>query len=57
MSFADAFTAALQLLFTLDPRVLAAAAVSLRVSLTAAVLATVCGVPIGFAVAAPSSWV
>src|ERR1700687_584894 len=52
MSFHEAFSSALQLLITLDPRVLAAAAVSLRVSLTAAGLATRCGVPIGFAVAA-----
>jgi tungstate transport system permease protein len=52
MSFGDAFVSALHLLLTLDPRVLAAAAVSLRVSLLATLLATLLGVPIGFAVAA-----
>jgi tungstate transport system permease protein len=52
MSFADAFVAALHMLANRDAQVLAAAAVSLRVSSIATVLAALIGVPIGFAAAA-----
>jgi len=48
----DALAAAVRLLVTLDPHVLAAAVVSLRVSLLATVAATLLGVPVGFVVAA-----
>jgi tungstate transport system permease protein len=52
MSFGDALASAVHLLVMRDPHVLAAAGVSLRVSLLATVLATLLGVPVGFAVAA-----
>jgi tungstate transport system permease protein len=52
MAFRDAFVTAIGMLLSLDPLVLSAAAVSLRVSLVAIVLATLMGVPIGFGVAA-----
>lgn len=52
MSFSEAFASALRLLLALDPQVLSAAGVSLRVSLLATALATCVGIPIGFAVAA-----
>jgi tungstate transport system permease protein len=52
MSFGEAFVSAFRLLAALDPQVLAAVGVSLRVSLLATTLATVAGIPAGFAVAA-----
>jgi tungstate transport system permease protein len=52
MSFSEAFASALRLLVTLDPQVLSAVGVSLRVSVLATVLATLAGLPIGFAVGA-----
>ncbi len=52
MFLSDALTAAAHLLLTLDPRVLAAAAVSLKVAVSSTMLAAVLGVPIGFAVGA-----
>lgn len=51
MSFGEAFIAAARLLVSFDPQVLAVVGVSLRVSLLATLLATVCGLPIGFLVA------
>ncbi|MFQ5664798.1 MAG: ABC transporter permease [Candidatus Binatia bacterium] len=51
MSFGEAFASALRLLLTLDPQVLSAAGVSLRVSMLAIAVATVAGVPVGFWVA------
>jgi tungstate transport system permease protein len=51
VSFYEAFAAAVGLLATLDPHVVAAAAVSLRVAMTATILATILGAPIGFWVA------
>jgi tungstate transport system permease protein len=52
VSFGEAFAAAMRLLTSWDAQVVAAAAVSLRVSLLATVFATLLGVPIGFWVAA-----
>lgn len=52
MSFLEALSAAVRLLSTWDPQVMSAAAVSLRVSVVATVLATLLGVPCGFLVAA-----
>jgi tungstate transport system permease protein len=52
MFLGDAFAAALRLLVTLDPQVLAIAAVSLKVSVLATLLATLLGVPLGFVVGA-----
>jgi tungstate transport system permease protein len=52
VSFLEALAAAVHLLITWDVRVVAAAAVSLRVSLLATGCATLLGVPIGFWVAA-----
>src|SRR6266478_5639476 len=54
MSLSDALASAVHMLVMRDPHVLAAAGVSLRVSLLATVLATLLGVPIGFVVAARS---
>jgi tungstate transport system permease protein len=52
MFLSDALVSAGHLLWTLDPRVVAAAAVSLKVALVSTVLAAALGVPVGFAVAA-----
>jgi tungstate transport system permease protein len=52
MFLSDALASAGHLLWTLDPRVVAAAVVSLKVALASTVLAAVLGVPVGFAVAA-----
>lgn len=52
MTFGDAFRSALRLLLTLDPHVLEAAGVSLRVALLATLFAAAAGIPIGFCVAA-----
>jgi len=52
MFFSEALASAGHLLWTLDPRVVAAAAVSLKVALASTVLAAALGVPVGFAVAA-----
>ncbi|MBI4518191.1 MAG: ABC transporter permease [Deltaproteobacteria bacterium] len=54
MDFSEAFGTALRLIVALDRHVLAAVAVSLQVSLLAILLATACGIPLGFAVAARS---
>jgi tungstate transport system permease protein len=52
MFISDALVSAGHLLWTLDPRVVAAAAVSLKVALISTVLAAALGVPVGFVVAA-----
>ncbi|MGD0948251.1 MAG: ABC transporter permease [Candidatus Binatia bacterium] len=52
MFLSDALASAGHLLWTLDPRVVAAAVVSLKVALASTVLAAALGVPVGFAVAA-----
>jgi tungstate transport system permease protein len=61
MSIADAFAVAWRLLLGLDAQVLDAASVSLRVSVSATVLATCIGLPLGFLVASRDfrgrSWV
>jgi tungstate transport system permease protein len=51
MSITESFSAAVRLLAALDPHVLHAASVSLRVSVTATALAACIGVPLGFLVA------
>ncbi len=51
MSLIEALTAALNLIITLDPQVLAAVATSLKVSLVAIALATAAGAPLGFLIA------
>lgn len=48
----EALVSAVRLLVTMDPRVVAAAAVSVKVSVAATLLGAVIGVPIGFTVAA-----
>ena len=50
-SFADAFATALSLVFTLDPGLTEIVLLSLRVSLTAVLIAGVIGLPLGAAVA------
>jgi tungstate transport system permease protein len=52
MNLGEAFRSAFHLLFTLDPQVLSAVGVSLKVSALATLLATILGSPIGFLVAA-----
>lgn len=51
MELGSALRAALEMLLTLDPRVLEPAAMSLQVSIMATVLAAIIGLPIGFVVA------
>ncbi|PIE57353.1 MAG: ABC transporter permease [Desulfobulbus propionicus] len=49
--FLDSFLAALSLVLSLDPELLTIVKVSLTVSCTSSVLATLCGVPLGFFIA------
>lgn len=51
MRLGEAFPSALQLLATLDPDVLSAVSISLRVSLLSTLLAALVGIPLGFLVA------
>ena len=49
--FAQAFTTAVRLVYTLDPRLMEVVGLSLQVSLAAVVIATIVGLPLGAAIA------